>query len=250
MKKIIIACLCVVGLFSNAQSSGAATVSNGDAIITAGEAIDLNWDSKNVTGRNRTNDYVDALWSGAAPATDEYGNISAGWTANTLGYSRGTINYLVNHFTKPGMYTFNYFITDDDAPYANWHDWAYLTVLPLPPVSLNAVSCNGTNAELGWNPAPDTTGGRVVVYKPVAVTCPAGWNVASGGFACQKVVNGGGVRSVDFPFTGGTAYTSWEVYSRAGALESIDRTDAAGFTCSNPPTVDLNLKSEQGQSQR
>jgi hypothetical protein len=209
-------CFTVTGTAEAIQVTG-----DGDATITAGEKVDINWDWQNVENRRATNNYGDAVWTyNPVPAPNKY-------------------SYPVNYFTIPGVYSFRFDFQDDDSA-TTWYDQAWLTVLPAAPVSLNSVSVNGagTVATLTWSPGVGASGARVRVTDPASVACPTDW-VTISATVCERVVAG---NSTTFGTTPNEVYAGWIVYSRASTLESLVGTSDGGFTANATSNVQLNFR--------
>lgn len=216
----------VVGIFlftfATVRNVEALTI-NGtyDAFMTAGEAVDLNWDSQNTINRVGDNTYPGKpRWYAGSPV------------------AAGKISYPAGELITPGYWSFTFSFLDDDTPASFW-DEVFLTIYPLPPVSTNAPTCNaaGTTATLSWNPSANSTGGYVEVTKPAGTPCPASWSGAAGGTSCTTSVSGS---SASFQTSSGVSYSNWTVFSRAGSLQSLTSVAGSGFSC-NAVSVNLDF---------
>jgi hypothetical protein len=222
MKYSVIIALLVLCVINVPAAQAITVTSDGDATITVGERVDLNWDWQNANNRIGTNTYGDTLWNyNPVPAPSK-------------------ISYATNHFMNPGVYSFRFDYVNNNSLLAEF-DQAWLTVLPAAPVSLNTVTINpsGTVATLTWAAGAGASGARVRVTDPAGIACPSGWTTISS-TVCERVVSG---NSTTFETVPNTTYLDWTVYSRASTLESlVGVTSSTSFTSTVTAAVNLNFR--------
>jgi hypothetical protein len=176
--------------------------------MTAGDAVDLKWDSQNVSDCRAANSYYTNTWG-----TSNYTLSWAVWGAAPANF--GQIKYTAGTLTKPGSHRFRFNCNNFDGSTRVYQD-EYLYIYPLP-VSAPTLtsSCTGINCTMSWSAVSDATSYVVRVTKPGGQSCPSGWTTNSS-TQCERIV-----ASASATFTGvsGTTYP-WMVASRTGTFIS------------------------------